>query len=64
MHVGSVLIVHDWNTEKAKCIRAIIVEDRGWEAITVLEPPESVGIVVYKRVLPVSVQQELWVLQV
>ena len=45
MHPGSVLCMHDWNTEKARLVRPIIETSPRWRIVKVLGLPESVGFV-------------------
>lgn len=46
---GTILILHDWKTEKTRKIKPVIDEDKNWEIITILGLPESVGMAVFKR---------------
>jgi predicted O-methyltransferase YrrM len=40
---GSIIIMHDWNTDKTKAIKPIIISDPKWKIIRELQPPHSVG---------------------
>jgi len=48
---GSIIIMHDWNTEKMKQLRPIIVNDHQWQIVKELKPPQSVGLAIAKRTL-------------
>ncbi len=43
MRVGSVLVVHDWLTEKASLVRRVIETSSQWKVEKILLPPRSVG---------------------
>jgi len=45
---GSVIMFHDWNTEKTAAIRPIIESDVKWKKIIELTQPESVGFAAFK----------------
>jgi|GEM_PF-737256 len=47
---GTIIILHDWNTEKTASIKPVLKNDPGWKTIKELEPPESVGMVVMERI--------------
>jgi predicted O-methyltransferase YrrM len=44
MNRGSCLLVHDWFTEKARLVRAIVQTTGEWEVRKVMGPPLSVGL--------------------
>ena len=46
---GTVLMAHDWETEKMVGLRPFLKEKNFWETMTLLSPPESVGFVVMKH---------------
>lgn len=46
---GSVLLVHDWFTEKARLVRATIEDAPEWRVERLLVPPQSVGLAVAGR---------------
>jgi predicted O-methyltransferase YrrM len=48
-HEGSVILVHDWNTEKARMLKPAITGDNAWKKILELRPPASVGLAVFER---------------
>jgi predicted O-methyltransferase YrrM len=48
-HEGSVILVHDWNTEKARLLKPAIMQDKAWKTVTELHPPRSVGLAVFER---------------
>jgi len=45
-HAGSVLMCHDWETEKQRDLRAHLAERSDWRLETVMGEPESVGFAV------------------
>ncbi len=47
---GSVLVVHDWFTEKARLVKEVIERSHDWRIERVLEPPRSVGCALAVRV--------------
>ncbi len=48
---GSVLLVHDWFTEKARLVRDVIEPSPQWRIETLLAPPRSVGCALATRVV-------------
>ena len=46
---GTILMIHDWNTEKTIAIKPVILADTQWEKMIELTQPTSVGFVVFKR---------------
>ncbi len=46
---GTVMMAHDWNSEKMRRVRPAVEADPQWEEVLRLEPPDSVGFVVYVR---------------
>lgn len=44
---GSIIMFHDWNTEKTRIIRPIILNNHQWKNIKEIEPPTSVGMAVF-----------------
>jgi hypothetical protein len=42
---GTVLMVHDWFTEKSRLLRPLIEDTAIWEIESVLKPPVSLGLV-------------------
>ncbi len=50
MHRGSVLLAHDWLTDKARLIKDRLEDPAEWRIDTVLLPPRSVGMVRAVRV--------------
>lgn len=46
---GTILMIHDWNTEKTVAVKPLILADNRWEKIMELTKPISVGFVVFKR---------------
>lgn len=49
-HSGSILMAHDWFTDKMKLLKPIIERDKQWINIKTINPPASVGFVIYQRV--------------
>lgn len=47
---GSILMLHDWNTEKTVKIKPVLEQDKNWKKIKELNPPESVGFAVFEMV--------------
>ncbi len=43
MHAGSVLLAHDWLTDKARLVRERLEQAAEWRIDTVLLPPRSIG---------------------
>lgn len=46
---GSILMLHDWQSQKMSALRPLIEADQHWEKIIELKPPVSVGFVIFKR---------------
>lgn len=46
--LGSVIMFHDWNTEKTAAIRPVVEADGHWKKIVELEPPDSVGFAAFR----------------
>ncbi len=49
MKVGTVLLAHDWLSEKSRLLRPLIEHDDRWAIQTVLGQPESLGLVAAVR---------------
>lgn len=49
-HEGSILMLHDWNTEKTLKIKPVLEKATNWRKLTELNPPESVGFAVFEKV--------------
>lgn len=49
LKTGSIIMFHDWNTEKSAAVKPCIVTDQAWEQLMVLEPPVSVGFAAFKH---------------
>lgn len=43
LRAGSVVLAHDWLTEKARLIQPILEDENVWELKQVLLPPKSIG---------------------
>lgn len=46
---GSILMIHDWNTEKTAAVKPIITADPQWKKVLELTQPISVGFAVFKK---------------
>lgn len=46
---NTVIMFHDWNTNKTKAIKPIILNDTKWKLIKEVKPPQSVGLAIFKR---------------
>lgn len=46
---NTLLILHDWNTEKTKSIKPLLLADKSWELQTEIFPPSSVGLAIFKK---------------
>jgi len=46
---GDIFMAHDWNSEKMRLVRPLVEADPRWKKLVSLEPPQSVGFVVYMR---------------
>ncbi len=49
LETGSVVMAHDWFTEKARLLRPLLEQKDVWEILTVLGPPRSVGFAVARK---------------
>ncbi len=49
-HKGSILIMHDWNTEKTRLLKPLILESQNWKIIKEIQPPESVGFLIAEMI--------------
>ncbi len=47
----SIIMAHDWNTEKTANLKPIINNDRTWNKILELNKPESVGFAAFKKTI-------------
>ena len=46
---GTILMAHDWESEKMRLVRPAVEADARWRLETYLKPPESIGFVIYIR---------------
>jgi len=46
---GSVLAMHDWNTEKMRLVKQLVVEGAAWRRLVELGEPDSIGFAAYVR---------------
>lgn len=46
---GSVIMFHDWNTEKTEAVRPVVIGNPIWEKQLELTPPNSVGFTIFKH---------------
>ncbi|MBI9086558.1 MAG: class I SAM-dependent methyltransferase [Desulfobacterales bacterium] len=49
LHSGTVMMAHDWDTDKMASVRPRVESDPQWETLLALDPPYSVGLVVLRR---------------
>jgi len=47
---GSVIMAHDWNSEKMRLLKPVLENDPGWEIEVEMDQPESVGFIVVRRI--------------
>ncbi|MBI5078292.1 MAG: class I SAM-dependent methyltransferase [Candidatus Yonathbacteria bacterium] len=47
-HKGTILMVHDWNTEKTRELKPILLRGGKWRVYKEVKPPESVGLIVFE----------------
>jgi predicted O-methyltransferase YrrM len=47
-HKGTIIMMHDWNTEKMAALKPVITENNRFQILRVILPPESVGFAVVK----------------
>lgn len=45
---GSIIMFHDWNTEKTVLVRPLITKNTKWKQVILLKHPESLGFVIFK----------------
>lgn len=45
MKQGTILVIHDWFTEKTRLVKPILEDANEWKILRMLEPPASVGLV-------------------
>lgn len=50
VRTGTILMAHDWNTDKTRAVKPVILADVKWQKQVELGAPESVGFVVFKRI--------------
>ena len=46
---GDMFMAHDWRSEKMRLVRPLVEADPRWKKLVSLEPPESLGFVIYVR---------------
>ena len=46
---GSIIMFHDWNTEKTRIVRPLILNDTKWKKLIELNPPVSLGFAAFKN---------------
>ncbi len=49
-HKGSILMLHDWNTEKTAKIKPVLQDNKNWRKVLELHPPTSVGFAIFEMV--------------
>lgn len=47
-HPGTILMAHDWNTDKMAALKPVLLSKPHWKLIKQIDPPDSVGFVVFK----------------
>lgn len=47
-HKGTILMIHDWNTEKTRELKPVLLKDGKWKILKEIKPPESVGLIVFE----------------
>jgi predicted O-methyltransferase YrrM len=45
---GTILALHDWNTEKTIKVKPVILGDNHWIKVTELQQPESIGFAIFR----------------
>ena len=45
---GSIIMFHDWNTEKTVLVKPFIIENQKWEQVVLLNQPVSLGFSIFK----------------
>ncbi len=46
---GDIFMAHDWRSEKMRLVRPLVEADPRWKKLVSLEPPQSLGFVIYMR---------------
>lgn len=46
---GSIVMAHDWFTEKARLVRSLLEDRPEWEVKSILSPPASVGLALFRH---------------
>jgi len=46
---GTILMLHDWNTEKTRLLKPLLLADPKWRTDAELKPPKSVGLIIMER---------------
>ena len=47
---GSILVLHDWNTEKMRLVRQRLTTSPRWREVLVLGEPDSIGLAIFEMV--------------
>lgn len=50
IHKGSVVVLHDWYTEKTKLVKTVFDNASEWECKALIKPPYSVGMAVFMKI--------------
>lgn len=45
---GTILALHDWNTEKSASVKPVILSEPKWQKIKELQQPESIGLAIFE----------------
>jgi hypothetical protein len=46
---GSIIMFHDWNTDKSRLVKPVILNDSNWAKEAELTPPNSIGFAIFKH---------------
>lgn len=49
-HTGSILMMHDWNTEKTRELKPLILSNPKWKILREIKPPQSVGFLIAEMI--------------
>lgn len=49
-HCGTILMIHDWNTEKTLKLKPLLLNDRKWKLVKEIKQPESVGLIIFEMI--------------
>lgn len=49
-HKGTILMVHDWNTEKTRTLKPVLLGANTWKQLKEINRPESVGLAIFEKI--------------